>query len=87
MSKNDEYQKISSQIISLENEIEEMSKETVGKTELEAKKAVLCDEISDIVAKIKSADNSKVKERIAEFRRENRSRTEDCRTGTRLQIN
>ena len=67
MSKNAEHQKISSQIISLENEIEEMSKETVGKTELEAKKAVLCDEISDIVAKIKSADNSKVKERIAEL--------------------
>ena len=38
MSKNAEYQKISEQILSLENEIEEMSKETVGKTELEAKK-------------------------------------------------
>ena len=70
MSKNEEYQKISSQIISLENEIEEMSKETVGKTELEAKKAVLCDEISDIEWKIKSADNAKVKERIAELEKE-----------------
>lgn len=70
MSKNEEYQKISDQIISLENEIEEMSKETVGKTELEAKKAVLRDEISDIEWKIKSADNSKVKERIAELEKE-----------------
>ena len=70
MSKNAEYQKISSQIISLENEIEEMSKETVGKTELEAKKAVLRDEISDIEWKIKSADNAKVKERIAELEKE-----------------
>lgn len=70
MSKNEEYQKISEQILMLENEIEEMSKETVGKTELEAKKAVLRDEISDIVAKIKSADNSKVKERIEELEKE-----------------
>lgn len=70
MSKNEEYQKISDQIISLENEIEEMSKETVGKTELEAKKAVLRDEISDIEWKIKSADNAKIKERIAELEAE-----------------
>lgn len=73
MSKNEEYQKISNQIISLENEIEEMSKETVGKTELEAKKAVLRDEISDIEWKIKSADNSKVKERIEELEAEKTS--------------
>ena len=70
MSKNEEYKKISEQILSLENEIEEMSKETVGKTELEAKKAVLRDEISDIEWKIKSADNAKVKERIAELEKE-----------------
>ena len=70
MSKNEEYQKISDQIISLENEIEEMSKETVGKTELEAKKAVLRDEISDIEWKIKSADNAKIKERIEELEKE-----------------
>lgn len=70
MSKNEEYQKISDQIISLENEIEEMSKETIGKTELEAKKAVLRDEISDIEWKIKSADNAKIKERIAELEAE-----------------
>lgn len=70
MSKNEEYKKISEQILSLENEIEEMSKETVGKTELEAKKAVLCDEISDIEWKIKSADNAKIKERIAELEKE-----------------
>lgn len=67
MSKNEEYQKISEQILSLENEIEEMSKESVGKNELEAKKAVLRDEISDIIAKIKSADNAKIKERIEEL--------------------
>lgn len=70
MSKNAEYQKISELILSMENEIEETSKESVGKTELEVKKAVLRDEISDIVAKIKSADNSKVKERIAELEKE-----------------
>lgn len=70
MSKNEEYIKISKQITSLEKEIEEMSEETVGKTELEAKKAVLRDEISDIVAEIKSADNSKVQERIAELEAE-----------------
>lgn len=70
MSKNAEYQKISELILSMENEIEETSKESVGKTELEAKKAVLRDEIADIVAKIKSADNSKVKERIAELEKE-----------------
>lgn len=70
ISKNEEYQKISDQIISLENEIEEMSKETVGKTELEAKKAVLRDEISDIEWKIKSAENAKIKERIAELEAE-----------------
>lgn len=70
ISKNEEYQKISEQILSLENEIEEMSKETIGKTELEAKKAVLRDEISDIEWKIKSADNAKIKERIAELEAE-----------------
>ena len=67
MSKNEEYQKISEQILVLEDEIEEMSKETVGKTELEAKREVLRDEISDIVAKIKSADDTKVRDRIAEL--------------------
>lgn len=67
MSKNEEYQKISKQILVLEDEIEEMSKETVGKTELETKRAVLRDEISDIVAKIKSADDTKVRDRIAEL--------------------
>lgn len=70
ISKNEEYQKISEQILSLENEIEEMSKETIGKTELEAKKAVLRDEISDIEWKIKYADNAKIKERIAELEAE-----------------
>lgn len=70
MSNNEEYKKISEQIFTLENEIEEMSKKTVGELELEAKKTVLCDEISDIEWKIKSADDTKIKERIAELESE-----------------
>lgn len=70
MSESVEYQNIQKRISELENEIEEMSKETVGKTELEAKRAVLRDEISDIEWKIKSADDTKIKERIAELESE-----------------
>lgn len=47
-----------------------MSAESTGKTELEAKKAVLKDEIAEIAGKIVAADNSKVKERIAELEAE-----------------
>ena len=47
-----------------------MSAESTGKTELEAKKAVLKDEIAEITGKIVAADNSKVKERIAELEAE-----------------
>ena len=71
MSKNAEYQKISEQILSLENENRRNEQRNSWKNRIGSKKKqVLCDEISDIVAKIKSADNSKVKERIAELEEE-----------------
>lgn len=73
ISDTDEYKEIFGNIHSLESEIAELSKDTSGRTELEAKKAVIQDEISDIEAQIKSADNTKVKERIAELEEEQRS--------------
>ena len=73
ISDTDEYKEIFGNIHSLESEIAELSKNTAGRTELEAKKAVLQDEISDIEAQIKSADNTKVKERIAELEEEQKS--------------
>ncbi len=68
-----EYMEIQSKIENLENEISEMSKDTSGRTELEAKKVVIRDEIAEIDAEIKSADNSKVKVRIAELEEEKKS--------------
>lgn len=73
ISDTDEYKEIFGNIHSLESEIAELSKNTAGRTELEAKKAVIQDEISDIEAQIKTADNTKVKERIAELEEEQRS--------------
>lgn len=73
ISDTDEYKEIFGNIHSLESEIAELSKDTSGRTELEAKKAVLQDEISDIEAQIKAADNTKVKDRIAELEEEQRS--------------
>src|SRR5699024_1773501 len=73
ISDTDEYKGIFGNIHSLECEISELSKNTAGRTELEAKKVVLQDEISDIEAQIKAADNTKVKERIAELEEEQRS--------------
>lgn len=73
ISDTDEYKEIFGNIHSLESEIAELSKDTYGRTELEAKKAVLQDEISDIEAQIKAADNMKVKERIAELEEEQKS--------------
>lgn len=70
MSSDAKYAEIQKQIGKLESEISEMSSDISGRTELETKKAVLCDEISDIEWKIKSADNSKVRERIAELEKE-----------------
>lgn len=73
ISGDEKYIQIQMTIQGLENEISELSKDTSGRTELEAKKAVLQDEISDIEAQIKSADNTKVKERIAELEEEQKS--------------
>ena len=73
ISNDEKYIQIQGTIQGLENEISELSKNTAGRTELEAKKAVLQDEISDIEAQIKAADNTKVKERIAELEEEQRS--------------
>lgn len=70
MSGNEEYQSVQKQIASLESEIEELSKESSGNTELKAKREVLKDEISEIEMKIKSADNSKIEARIAELEAE-----------------
>ena len=70
ISENAECKATNEKISALEKEIEEMSAESTGKTELEAKKAVLKDEIAEIAGKIVAADNSKVKERIAELEAE-----------------
>ena len=70
ISENAEYKATNEKISTLEKEIEEMSAESTGKTELEAKKAVLKDEIAEIAGKIVAADNFKVKERIAELEAE-----------------
>lgn len=70
MSGNEEYQSVQKQIASLESEIEELSKESAGTTELKAKREVLKDEIAEIDLKIKSADNTKINARIAELEAE-----------------
>ena len=70
ISENAEYKATNEKISTLEKEIEEMSAESTGKAEIEAKKAVLKDEIAEIAGKIVAADNSKVKERIAELEAE-----------------
>ena len=56
-------------ISALEKEIEEMSKDT-SSMELKAKRDILKDEISEITVRIAAADNTKVKERIAELEEE-----------------
>lgn len=73
ISDTDAYKEICGNIHSIESEIADLSKDTAGRTELEAKKAVLQDEISDIEAQIKAANNTKVKDRIAELEEEQRS--------------
>lgn len=70
VSENPAYVKTKEEIVAIENQIEELSKESSGKAELEAKKAVLKDEIAEIEAKIKAADNTKVNARIAELEEE-----------------
>ena len=68
-----DYIQIFGTIQGLENEIEELRKETPDNTETEARIEILRDEISDIEAQIKAADNTKVKERIAELEEEQKS--------------
>ena len=65
--------KTKEEIVAIEKQIEELSKESSGKAELEAKKAVLKDEIAEIEAKIKAADNTKVNARIAELEEEQKA--------------
>ena len=67
------YIQIEGTIRGLENEIEELRKETPDNTETEARRDAIRDEISDIEAQIKAADNTKVKERIAELEEEQKS--------------
>lgn len=68
-----DYIKAQEAIRSLEAQIEELRKETPDNTELESKRDAIRDEISDIEAQIKAADNTKVKERIAELEEEQKS--------------
>lgn len=70
VAENKEYSNIQSQIELLESEIEELSKESTGKTELQARREVLKDEIAEIDLKIKSADNTKINARIEELEAE-----------------
>ena len=67
------YIQIEGTIRGLENEIEELRKETPDNTGLESKRDAIRDEISDIEAQIKSANNTKVKERIAKLAEEQKS--------------
>lgn len=69
VSENAEYKATTEKISALEKEIEEMSKDT-SSMELKAKRDILKDEISEITGKIAAADNTKVKERIAELETE-----------------
>lgn len=69
VSENAEYLATVEKISVLEKEIEEMSKDT-SSMELKAKRDILKDEISEITVKIAAADNTKVKERIAELEAE-----------------
>ena len=68
-----DYIKAQESIQSLEAQIEELRKGTPDNTELESKKDAIRDEISDIEAQIKAADNTKVKERIAELEAKQKS--------------
>ena len=73
ISDDKNYIQIAGTIHGLENEIEELRKETPDNTEAEARRDDIRDEISDIEAQIKAADNTKVKERIAELEEEQKS--------------
>lgn len=73
VSGNEEYKKIQHDIENIESEIEELSNDSAGNTELETRKAVLQDEISEIDRKILAADNTKVQARIDELEAEKKS--------------
>lgn len=73
ISDNSDYINAQETIQSLEAQIEELRKETTDNTESEARRDAIRDEISDIEAQIKAADNTKVKERIAELEEEQKS--------------
>jgi len=70
ISNNAEYKATNEKISALEKEIAELSSVVSDNAELEAKKSILKDEIAEIAGKILAADNSKVKERIAELEAE-----------------
>lgn len=67
VSENEEYKATNEKISALEKEINELASEATDKTELEAKKSILKDEIAEITGKILAADNTKVKADIAEY--------------------
>lgn len=73
ISDNADYIKAQETIRSLETLIEELREKTPDNAEAEARIEILRDEISDIEAQIKAADNTKVKERIAELEEEQKS--------------
>lgn len=73
ISDDKNYIQIAGTIHGLENEIEELRKETPDNTEAEARRDAIRDEMSDIEAQIKAADNTKVKERIEELEEEQKS--------------
>ena len=73
ISGNADYIKAQESIRSLETLIEELREKTPDNAEAEARIEILRDEISDIEAQIKAADNTKVKERIAELEAEQKS--------------
>ena len=70
ISNDAEYKATNEKISALEKEITELSSVVSDNAELEAKKSILKDEIAEIAGKIFAADNSKVKERIAELEAE-----------------
>lgn len=73
VSDNTDYIKAQKSIQSLEAQIEELRKGTPDNAETEARRDAIRDEISDIEAQIKAADNTKVKDRIAELEEEQKS--------------
>lgn len=70
ISNLDETKEIENKISSLETEVEALTKPSAERAELESRKADLQNEISDIEAQIKAADNSQIKSRIAELEEE-----------------